>query len=144
MVSPNIMLAPRWAILALWATCFRIVQPLVCKMVTRLLWELKTYKSAENHKTYLNWKSMQNKMINKKNILKTWPRGYKTGDQSQTQNKAQWLAACGHVSASSQSLRFSCRNFARPAGMHYYNHCVSSSFSKHSFWHQIMISIRSP
>ena len=25
---------------------------------------------------------------------------------SQTQNKVQWLAACGHVSASSQSLRF--------------------------------------
>ena len=36
----------------------------------------------------------------------TRPRGYKTWVQSQTQNKAQWLAACGHVSASSQSLRF--------------------------------------
>ena len=34
------------------------------------------------------------------------PRAYKTGVQSQTQNKAQWLAACGHVSACSQSLRF--------------------------------------
>ena len=34
------------------------------------------------------------------------PRGYKTGVHSQTQNKAQWLAACGHVYASSQSLRF--------------------------------------
>ena len=34
------------------------------------------------------------------------PRGYKTWVQSQTQNKAQWLAACGHVSASRQSLRF--------------------------------------
>ena len=34
------------------------------------------------------------------------PRGYKTWVQYQTQNKAQWLAACGHVSASSQSLRF--------------------------------------
>ena len=34
------------------------------------------------------------------------PRGYKTWVQSQTQNKAQWLAACGHLSASSQSLRF--------------------------------------
>ena len=34
------------------------------------------------------------------------PRGYKTWVQSQTQNKAQWLAACGHVSASSQSLYF--------------------------------------
>ena len=33
-------------------------------------------------------------------------RGYKTWVQSQTQNKAQWLAACGHVSASSQSLLF--------------------------------------
>ena len=33
------------------------------------------------------------------------PRGYKTRVHSQTQNKAQWLAACGHVSASSQSLR---------------------------------------
>ena len=36
----------------------------------------------------------------------TRPRGYKTWVQSQTQNKAQWLAACGHVSTSSQSLRF--------------------------------------
>ena len=35
-----------------------------------------------------------------------WPRGYKTWVNSQTQNKAQWLAACGHVSASNQSLRF--------------------------------------
>ena len=34
------------------------------------------------------------------------PRGYKNIVQPQTQNKAQWLAACGHVSASSQSLRF--------------------------------------
>ena len=39
-------------------------------------------------------------------IEKTRPRGYKTWVRSQTQNKAQWLAACGHVSASSQSLRF--------------------------------------
>ena len=37
---------------------------------------------------------------------KTWSRGYKTWVHSQTQNKAQWLAVCGHVSASSQSLRF--------------------------------------
>ena len=35
-----------------------------------------------------------------------WPQGYKTGVLSQTQNKVQWLAACGHVSASNQSLRF--------------------------------------
>ena len=34
------------------------------------------------------------------------PRGYKAWVHSQTQNKAQWLAACGHVSTSSQSLRF--------------------------------------
>ena len=38
-------------------------------------------------------------------VTHVWPRGYKTWD-SQTQNKAQWLAACGHVSASNQSLRF--------------------------------------
>ena len=37
---------------------------------------------------------------------KSRPRGYKTWVQAQTQNKAQWLAACGHVSANSQSLRF--------------------------------------
>ena len=37
---------------------------------------------------------------------KYWPRGYKTWVQSQTQNKAQLLATCWHVSASSQSLRF--------------------------------------
>ena len=38
--------------------------------------------------------------------LISWPWGYKTWVQAQTQNKAQWLAACGHVSANSQSLRF--------------------------------------
>ena len=32
------------------------------------------------------------------------PWWYKTWVQSQAQNKPQWLAACGHVSASSQSL----------------------------------------
>ena len=37
--------------------------------------------------------------------LNNWPRGYKTWVQSQNQNKAQWVAACGHVPASSQSLR---------------------------------------
>ena len=37
---------------------------------------------------------------------KTRPRSYKTWVHSQTQNKVQWLAACGHVSASSQSLHF--------------------------------------
>ena len=26
----------------------------------------------------------------------SWPRGYKAWVQSRTQNKAQWLAACGH------------------------------------------------
>ena len=31
--------------------------------------------------------------------------GYQIWIQAQTQNKAKWLAACGHVSASSQSLR---------------------------------------
>ena len=36
----------------------------------------------------------------------SWPRGYKICVQSQTQNKAQWLASCGHVSPSSQSFRF--------------------------------------
>ena len=36
----------------------------------------------------------------------TRPRGYKTWVQSQIRNKVQWLAVCGHVSASSQSLRF--------------------------------------
>ena len=35
-----------------------------------------------------------------------WPQGYKTWVHSQTQNTAQWLAACGHMSASSQSLGF--------------------------------------
>ena len=39
-------------------------------------------------------------------ILPTRPWGYKTWVHSQTQNKAQWLAACGHVSASNQSLFF--------------------------------------
>ena len=34
------------------------------------------------------------------------PWGYITWVQYQAQNKGQWLAACGHVSASSQSLRF--------------------------------------
>ena len=39
-------------------------------------------------------------------ITCTWPRGNKTWGQSQTQNKSQWLVACGHVSTSSQSLHF--------------------------------------
>ena len=34
------------------------------------------------------------------------PRGYKTGVQSQTPNKAQWFVACGYVSTSNQSLPF--------------------------------------
>ena len=38
-------------------------------------------------------------------LTKTRPRGYKTWVHSQTQNEAQWLAACGHVPASSQPLR---------------------------------------
>ena len=38
--------------------------------------------------------------------IKTRPRGYKTWVHSPTQNKVQWLAAWGHVSASSQSFRF--------------------------------------
>ena len=37
-------------------------------------------------------------------IVSTW--GYKTWVHFQTQNKAQWLTACRHVSASSLSLRF--------------------------------------
>ena len=36
----------------------------------------------------------------------TWPRGYKTWVHSQTQNKVHRLVACGHMSASSQSLFF--------------------------------------
>ena len=39
-------------------------------------------------------------------LIQIRPRRFKTWVQSQTQNKAQWLAACVHVSASSQSLRF--------------------------------------
>ena len=39
-------------------------------------------------------------------IRQTWPRGYKTWEQFQTQSKVQWLAACGHVSESIQWLRF--------------------------------------
>ena len=38
--------------------------------------------------------------------IDSWPQSYKTWVHSQTQNKAQWLADCGHVSAISQSLRF--------------------------------------
>ena len=40
------------------------------------------------------------------NVSKSRPQGYQTWVHSQTQNKVQWLAACGHVSARSQSLRF--------------------------------------
>ena len=39
-------------------------------------------------------------------VAETRPLGYKTWVHSQTQNKTQWLAACGHVSASSQPLCF--------------------------------------
>ena len=38
--------------------------------------------------------------------LEAWSRGYKIWVHSQNQNKVQRLAACGQVSASSQSLRF--------------------------------------
>ena len=37
-------------------------------------------------------------------LIRLW--GYKIWVNSQAQNKAQWLAACGHVSTTSQSLRF--------------------------------------
>ena len=43
---------------------------------------------------------------NSDTVSQFWPWGYKTWVHSQTQNKAQWLAACKHVSASNQSLRF--------------------------------------
>ena len=39
-------------------------------------------------------------------VSMTRTQDYKTWVHSQTQNKAQWLAAYGHVSESSQSLRF--------------------------------------
>ena len=39
-------------------------------------------------------------------LVKIRPRGYKTWVHSKSKIKAQWLAACGHVSATSQSLRF--------------------------------------
>ena len=42
----------------------------------------------------------------RRHYVGSWTRGYKTLVQSQTQNKAQLLVACGHVSASSQSLCF--------------------------------------
>ena len=50
---------------------------------------------------------IHNKLVSATSLT-VWylPRGYKTWVRSQTQNKAQWLAACGHMSASSQLLRF--------------------------------------
>ena len=45
-------------------------------------------------------------LSHKNQMWMTRPRGYKTWLQSQTQSKAQWLAACGHMSTSSQSLCF--------------------------------------
>ena len=39
-------------------------------------------------------------------VTQTRPRGCKAWVHSQTHNKVQWLAACGHVAASSQSLHF--------------------------------------
>ena len=35
------------------------------------------------------------------------------------------------------------QNFARSAGVHYY-HCVSPSVRSISFWHRILIKLRSP
>ena len=44
------------------------VQPLVCKMVTRLLGEFKTLETAENHKIYVKSKNMEIEIINNNNI----------------------------------------------------------------------------
>ena len=53
------------------------------------------------------WSTYAPKSSLKKQQTVTWPPGYKTLVQSQPHNKAQCLAACGHMSASSQSVRFS-------------------------------------
>ena len=52
-------------------------------------------------------KFQQNRWLCVAQLFKWLQRiAHKTWVQSQTQNKGQWLAACGHVSASSQSLSF--------------------------------------
>ena len=57
---------------------------------------------------YITWKETE--LVSKFNdylLLRfSRPRDYKTWAHSPTRNKVHWLAACGHVSASSQSLRF--------------------------------------
>ena len=73
-------------------------------------YHIKHYNSIFNNKgrEALNpWSSQwHNKETNNSlpASVQTWPRGYKTWVHFQ--NQAQWLAACRHVYASSQSLHF--------------------------------------
>ena len=54
--------------------------------------------------------------------VESLPRGYKTWVHSQTQNIAQWLAACGHVSASNHSFLI----FVLSSSSSSSSHCSSS------------------
>ena len=71
----------------------------------RLVWVYTCQNSTLLEIKYHGSYRIHHLFIGNKKIL-TWPLGYKTWVHSHTQNKAQWLAACLNVSASSQSLRF--------------------------------------
>ena len=49
------------------------------------------------------------------------PRGYKTRVQSRTQNKAKWLAACGHVFATCSQAANHCALFWDREWTEFYN-----------------------
>ena len=74
---------------------------------------LGLYRSKKDiNETFWNWikiKYNTNSILSQikpTNLKETALQGTWTRTWPQTQNKAQWLAACRHVSASSQSLRF--------------------------------------
>ena len=52
------------------------------------------------------WAMSRETLCSHLDCIESWPRGYETSVLSKAQNKAQRLAACGHASASSQSMRF--------------------------------------
>ena len=66
--------------------------------------KFRLYMVKQNNVLWLNNKPMLT-LAYSDIVKEIWPWGYKTWVvQSQTQIKVQWLAACGHVSASSQSF----------------------------------------
>ena len=71
--------------------------------IMNILWWNKE-RALNSQKIRAKNTSVEPRWTQPKTNIRPW--GYKAWVHSQTQNKAQWLAVCGHVSASSQSSRF--------------------------------------